>query len=250
MSMNHFGKGLVLLHLCISLLAMTWAAALFLQFTDLGWKEPRKNLELRTPSEYDKRAAALRESYRVVAGATPFLKKAQKNLGELEPYRAQNYLWYKQELARLQNDPNPIEVKEIKFDQGALVLDTAGKPFGRPQMGAKIEGLEKSQAAYETDLKKIHQEIANILKETSEWLEKQKDVTEKLNGPGEKGKVEKRGLYVLLENEKKAQDQARFEIEYLTPLWVSAKKEAEELLQRRQRLQKTLAGLQAATPGR
>lgn len=246
MNMNHLGKGLVLVHLFLSLLVMTWAAALFLQFTDLGWKEPRKELDVRVPSEFDKRAAALRESYRVLAGNTPFLKKTQKTLAELEPFRAQNYLWYKQELARLQSDPNPIEVKEIKYDKGVLILDTAGKPYGRPELGPKIDGLEKSQATYDKELQKINKEIEDAIKETSEWLEKQKDVTEKLNVKGEKGKVEKIGLYVLLENEKKAQDQARFEMEYLTPQWVSAKKEAEELLQRRQRLQKTLAGFKAA----
>ncbi len=247
MSKNHLGKGLVLVHLIISVLALTWAAALFLQFTDLGWKEPRQDLDLRVPSEFDKRAAALRESYRVLAGAAPFLKNSQKTLAEVEPQRAQNYLWYQQELARLRSAPNPIEVKEIKYDQGLVVLDTPGKPYGRPELGAKIDGLEKSQEAYENVLKKLHQEIGDTLKETSACLDKQKDLTEKLNGKGEKGKLEKKGLYVLLENEKKAQDQVRFEKEYLTPDWVSALKEADALRQRRQRLQRTLEGMQAAS---
>src|SRR5262249_12083200 len=42
MSMNNLGKLMVLLHLALSMLALTWAASIFLQFTDWGWKEPRK----------------------------------------------------------------------------------------------------------------------------------------------------------------------------------------------------------------
>lgn len=248
MSMNHIGKGLVFVHVTISLLAMGLAAGLFLRFIDLGWKEPRKDLDVRIPSEFDKRAAALRESYRVLASVTPFLKNAQAALTEVEPYLAQNHLWYQRELAKLRSDPNPIEVKEVKYAGGVLVLDPPGKPFGKPEMGAKIDGLDKSQVAYEAELKKLQKNIDDVLKESADWIAKQKDVTFKLNGKDDTGKVVKTGLYALLDNEKQAQDQARFEKEYLTPIWVEALKEADVLRQRRLGLEETLARLQKAIP--
>ena len=47
---NAFGKTLVLLNLAASMMALTWAAAISArQHMDFGWKEPRKDMDSRSP---------------------------------------------------------------------------------------------------------------------------------------------------------------------------------------------------------
>ena len=53
MTANKIGKTLVFLNLVLSLMALTWAGAIFLQQVDWGWKEPRKEIDGRVPSEID-----------------------------------------------------------------------------------------------------------------------------------------------------------------------------------------------------
>ena len=51
------------------------------------------------------------------------------------------------------------------------------------------------------------------------------------------------GIYALLEVEKKAQDAARFEKEYLQPIWARTLDEAASFANRRDSLQETLDAL-------
>src|SRR4051794_16614232 len=153
MSMNRIGKGLVLLRAAISILALSWAAGLFLQFTDWGWKEPRTDLGLRIPSEYDKRVAAFKEAVKARDLAMPAMQPARARLREAEERFGPNHLFYVQELARLRSSPDPIEVRYVKR-AGPIVLDTPDKPIGRPVLEEKVEGIAKSFDAYRADLKK------------------------------------------------------------------------------------------------
>jgi hypothetical protein len=64
-----------------------------------------------------------------------------------------------------------------------------------------------------------------------------------LNGKDKTGKVVKDGLYTLLEREAKAQNQAKFEKEYLLPRWVGALGEVRSFQERRKRLDETIEKL-------
>ena len=64
------------------------------------------------------------------------------------------------------------------------------------------------------------------MKQIRDWTAKEKEVTFILNGKDDLGKVQKNtvGIYSLLDAEKKAQDEARAEKEYLQPIWARAAK--------------------------
>src|SRR5690349_3872250 len=108
MIMNRIGKGLVLANTAASIVALSWAAGVYFQFTDWGWKEPRSELGLRIPSEYDKRTAAFKEAVKARDTAVPALQPAWASLRAAEEPFPQNHLFYKQELARLRSATDPI----------------------------------------------------------------------------------------------------------------------------------------------
>src|SRR5439155_2189 len=97
--------------------------------TDWGWKEPRAELGLRVPSEYDKRVGAFREAAKAAAIALPAVRPAQASVLEAKDRFAQNHLYYEQELARLHGSSEPVEVRQVKRP---IALDTPGKAIGRP----------------------------------------------------------------------------------------------------------------------
>lgn len=240
MSANTLGKTLVMLHLSLSMLALTWSASVFLQFTDWGWKEPRKELDVRIPSEYDKRAAALKEAYRARDMVYYTVKPAQANVREAENQFPVNSLWYDKTLVRLKSDPDPIEVKDIKFTGGVLDLDTPGKAIGKPVLDNPVPLVQKSLATYKDDLKKVLKEADVITAETRTWIEKAKDITFQLNGLDDDAKRVKTGLYDLMIVETNAQSKLKFEMDYLQPYWVDALKEAEIYRERRKLLEEAL----------
>jgi hypothetical protein len=237
--MNRIGKGLVLIHTAISILALSWAAGLFLQFTDWGWKEPRTDLGQRVPSEYDKRVAAFKEAVKARDLSLPGLVPARVSLRKAEDRFPQNHLDYKKELTRLEKSPDPIDVKYIKR-AGAIVLDVP--VIGKPVQEEKVNGIAKSYVSYIADLKKINQDIDIQTKEILDWTNKAQGITFLLTGKDilDKDVKNYKGIYALLEVEKQAQDQAKFEKEYLQPIWARAIEESDILSDRRGRLQETL----------
>jgi hypothetical protein len=236
--MNKLGKLLVLLHTALSVVAMAGALGVFLQFVDWGWKEPRKQLDQRVASEYDKRAAALKEAAKARDIAFARVKPAQDALRDAQQRFAGNHLVYLDKLDKLRNAIGALEVKEIKYNKDGVVLDTPGKVTGLPVFELKVDGIEKSYSAYQADLKKINGEIDDTVKETRKWTEALEAISDQLLG-----KNGAPGLYALLEDEKKAQDQAFFEKEYLQPRWARALEEAELFMSRRVGLEQTLQGL-------
>jgi len=247
MNMNRLGKILVVLNTVISLVALSWTLGLFFQITDWGWKEPRSELGLRVPSEYDKRTAAFRDAVKARDAVVPALKPAQASLREAEESFPQNHLFYKAELARLESSPDPIEVKYVK-KTGPLVLDTPGKSIGKPVLEEKVEGITKSYDAYRAELKKINEENDAEIKSIRGWTDKAQAITFILNGKDDTNKAVKNtmGVYALLDVEKKAQDQAKFEKEYLEPIWAATLQEADLYNNIRDRLQESLNRLRGS----
>lgn len=129
---NKLGKALVLAQVALSVLAMTWAAGIFLQFTDWGWREPRKELDVRVASEYDKRAAALKETLKARDLALVRVKPAQDALRDAQQRFPANHLYYVQELARLRASTGAVDLMAILYKDGFPQLDTpnnTGKPL-------------------------------------------------------------------------------------------------------------------------
>lgn len=256
MSANTLGKFLVFVQVVFSVLATTFAGAIYLQKIDWGWKEPRKDLYLRVPSEIDKRTAAVIEALRIKemamgkADMPGTLKASQAALAEAEPRFAQNHIWYAQNLVKLRSGPDPFDinadpVKEVKIVGGVVQLDTPiDKPrAGRPVLENPLPAIEKSYDKYAEDLKKIQDDIDKVEVNIKQLIAKEKETTFKLTGKDDAGMVVRIGLYTLFVDEKHMQDQMKFETDYLQPLWVEALDRAELFYERRERLEKTLAGM-------
>lgn len=247
MIMNRIGKGLVFVNTAASIVALSWAVGLFFQFSNWGWKEARVKEGWRIPSEYDKRAAVFKEGVKARDIALAGLVPARMALRDAEEHFADNHLFYVADLTRLRSATEPIEAKYIDND-GKIVLDTPGKETGKPVLKDKVDGIAKSLDAYRLDLKKLYEDIDKQIMEIRDWTAKEREVTFILNGKDDLGKVQKNtvGIYALLDAEKKAQDAARAEKEYLQPLWARARQEAQLLVERRQSLQETLDRLGGA----
>jgi hypothetical protein len=245
MNKNRIGKGLVLVHTAASIVALSWAAGLFLQFTDWGWKEPRSEMGFRVPSEYDKRAASFKDAVKTVAATVPPLVPARKAWHDAEERFGENHLFYNEELARLRESTElTLVVKPIKM-AGEVVLDTPR--IGKPVLDeAPIKEITKSYLLYAADLKAINDNIQKENEKLREWTDKAEKITVLLNAKDKDNKRRKDavGIYDLLEGEKKAQDQADAEKEYLQPIWVRALREAARLTEVREDLETTLERLQ------
>lgn len=238
---NYLGKTLVFLTLAGSLFALTWAAAIFFQKVDWGWKEPRKDLDQRVASELDKRIAAHAQALRAVAR---FKDEPARSHGELLTVRRAfpaNHLFYVAELKRLRESPDdPLDVKGVQYSGGVIQLDAP--VVGKPVLAEAVTGITKSREGYEAELASVQKAITKTNQAIEAWVAKEKELTLKLIGVrDDQGKVVKMGVYDLLEEEKRAQDQARYERdEYLEPRTVRARQEASQQRDRNRRMQGTL----------
>jgi hypothetical protein len=240
MNKNRIGKGLVLIHTAASLIALSWALGVFLQFTDWGWTEPRSEFGFRVPSEYDKRAASFKDAVKTVAATVPYLAPARTAWHQAEERFGANHLFYVEELARLHGSTEAtLVVKPVKM-AGEVVLDTPR--IGKPAFDEPIKEVTKSYASYVADLKALNDDIQTKNKELREWTEKAEKITALLNAKDKDGQRRKDavGIYDLLEVEKKAQDQADAEKEYLQPIWAQARNEAAALSARQDSWQQVL----------
>ncbi len=247
MSMNHLGKFLVVVQTALSVLALAWAIAIYLQRVDWGWKEPREDLGFRVPSEIDKRIAALQQDTNLRVQAQPVLRQALKVVDAREKDFYGNHEWYNRILTELKTSPNPLQVKQLnvraKPNPGETVLVLT--PSGRPELG-DATGLDKSYQSYMKEEKTTLEEIAKTQKRIDQLIAKGKEQIFYLNGKDEANVVIKPGLYSMLIDEKALHDQLRFETEYLTELWVDVRKNADIFLSRRRGLQNTLGRLEQA----
>ena len=242
--MNSIGKSLVIIHTALSLLALACAAAMFLQFVDWGWKQPRLDVSERVPSELDKRIAAVNEAKRASDLVTPSLKKAQDDLLAAMDRYGDNHLFYRDELQRLEkhaDDKTPIVVKEVKVENNVVKLDAPR--IGVPVLEQKVDGIDKSLKQYEALLygqNALYKQLKDVEGELRDLTAKAALITAQLNGLDDKGNKTKVGLYDLLEEEAQMQSRIRFEKAYIQPQWADAIKDAQDFSERRERLQQAL----------
>jgi hypothetical protein len=242
---NNLGKALVLVTAALSLAFLAWAVAIYTQTLDWGWKDPRKELGERVPSEIDKRIAAVKQAAAFRARAEAGVKEGRVNLARAEDDYAGNVLLYRDKLAELRSADGKIDIRGLKYEKGVLGRKDQQRATSPPVFDEKpLPGLEKSTAGYLKELEDLQARLVAITGEIDNLIKKENELTVNLNGQkDEDGKVVKVGLYELLEREKKTQEQIRAESDYLQPLWVEELSQAQHLMERMSQLEKRLKEL-------
>src|SRR5262245_36031841 len=161
MNVNKVGKGLVLGFTAASMVALAWAIGVYFQFTDWGWKEPRKDIDMRIASEFDKRVAALNDATSALESVLPAATTAQTSLREAEDAFRANNLYYRSDLQNLRSGQKDLEIKSVTFKEGKLALEK-GKATGRPVLGDKVGEISKSYKSYENEWKEKQVQIAKL----------------------------------------------------------------------------------------
>jgi hypothetical protein len=251
--MNNLGKFLVLIHLALSMVALTWATGLYFQFLDYGWIEPRLFLDKRIASEFDKRHVSHAQAKEGVEKTIPPMNALIKDIGEARERFALNHLLYLDYLDKLKNavskDGKPLVFMK-PVTKGGTLLTTKGRPYDPPSFPEVLAGIEKSYKGYKDERTEVEKKIYVELAKDLEWQGKLKGITLVLLGKKVKGEPAEPGLYDLLEEEKRAQDKAKHELEYLEKIWAPTVQEAEVFILRQARLEKTLADLRKARKGK
>jgi len=239
--MNKIGKFLILVHVTLCVLLMTWAAGLFLKFYDLGWKEPRKDVSYYVPSEIDQRTAAYFAFLRSKDAAIAPIKPAQDAWIEATKKYPENHFFYQKELDQLRNGKEDLEIKTFEVKDTGIVTDTPGKAIGKPVLSQAIDGIDRSQSRLFADMAESKTKLEELTKEIQTQIAKNASIDEKLKGVGDKP-----GIYLLLDEEAKIQEAIRFERDYLQPIWAGALEEARLFTERYERMKATLDRLNAA----
>lgn len=230
--MNQFGKYLVIFQTALSLIFMTWAVMVYMQFNDFGWKEPKKVWETkdtgyRVASMLDKRTAVLYELYRQKERALPGVKPALDTLTETMEFFPKNHQFYVTELDKVRNSDVDISPKQLIWKDGDLVLETAGKPLGKPVMKGAVGGIDKSTKTVTLERNKILEDIEKITPEIADLVKKSDEITIQLYGTkDDKGNSLDIGLYEILEIERLLQDKLVAEKDDITPRYVDAERRA------------------------
>ena len=231
--MERFGKSLVFVHLGLSLLAASWAFALY--FNRIDWTakkgqggQPDGEL-VPLMAEYDNLART---------GIRPGQKRVADNRKPLEfheAWRPYERAWYATQLRILRGDvAGPIKQLSRGPDGTVLMDPTYGQPgktdilaMQAPQVGGKPIEL-KPLLEYDTT---IPRKVEEILKET-EKLKKEAErdavATNLLKGP--------KGLHARLQFEKRKYDDVVQEYKDLRPKWLNNMVELKQLEELRQRL--------------
>jgi hypothetical protein len=247
--MNYIAKALVLIQVALSLLAMTWAAALCFLATDWGMTKPRLEATERAPSELDKRVAAAKQAFQARDMVVPGVEKAQDKLYGTMARFYKNHLFYRNTLAQLRSGTGPIQVKEIKFENDAPVFDADVAGIDKSYLEYRKELLGKTDKS-EDDPEALYHKLMVLNEEVRDLIQKNEKLTRQLNGTDAAGKKVQLGLYDLLEHEAQMQTQIRFEKQYLEPQWASALEQRRSFEERRGGLERTLERLREALGGK
>lgn len=229
---DRFGRMLVIGQTALSLVFMTWAVMVYLQFNDYGWKEPKKVWETkdtgyRVASKLDKRTAVLHDMYRQKDRAIPAIKPALDTLTETMEFFPKNHQFYVAELEKVKSSDEAISPKQLTWKDGQLVVDTPNKPLGKPVMKTPVAGIDKSTKTVTNELNKILEEIEAITPQIRDLVKNSDEITIQLYGTkDDKGNSLDIGLYEVLENEDKLQQKIAAEKEYITPRYVDAERRA------------------------
>jgi hypothetical protein len=250
---NFIGKGLVLIHTILCLFGLGLALLVYFEFVDWGRSTPRLiagepakggPTGTRIASEFDKSLVIYQDA---LAGRNLVLAPIQPtedSLREVEGRLGPNHLFYVAELKRLRSASEPIEVKG--FPIGPAPTDAPGKAYGKAVPSVKVEGLERSIAASQEELKQELAKLDPLQEQLRELAKKNSDVTYQVTGRDEKGVKRTHGIFELVNQEFDTQQRLKAEREFIQPYTASVVEEARRYGIRRQGLEDTLNGLDQA----
>jgi hypothetical protein len=228
------GKILVVLNVGLSLIFLSWAVLTFTQATDWGFKDPRKDIVGQPiPSEIKKREAKLAEVKKTATPAVVAWRNASADLAAVEKRVPENHVWYVQQMKLADSAKGAVAVKELKREEGRLVLDAA--PWGHPVLDKQV--ADKSLEGYKDDFQTVQANIDTVRKNIAKLSETEKDLTAQINGSLDESGAHKKGILDLLELEAETQRRVKTEIDYIKPLWVQELMDAQLLIERQQQLE-------------
>jgi hypothetical protein len=250
---NLLGKTLALTFGGLAIMLMIFAAALYFNAVDIGWKQPARvyrETDARKPGDlgavaggFDKRDAAARKLIRIKYDALARLGSAQASFLEVEPYLGNNRLKGDAVLEKLYNAPEALVIRDLKVEDNGMLAFEPGthRQLGFPVLEPPIKEVTKSFKSYLVDLDAVNKKLLQVLSETADVLHKEKDLTDRMIGEidqegkskRENGAVVRPGWYYLLEAEATAQTELKREIEYVQPLWTKELVDAQGLVSRR-----------------
>ncbi len=111
--MNILGKLLVFLNTGLSVVFLILALGIYTHQVDWGWKEPRKELGERIPSEIDKRTAVVKMVGKTKREAVARVEIAQQNLYMARYKWPLAHIWMQKELEKLDSVPSNIAQKHV-----------------------------------------------------------------------------------------------------------------------------------------
>jgi len=232
------GKSLVLVTTAVSGVFLAWSIAVYTQTIDWGWKEPRKELGERVPSEFDKRVAAVKETATFLERGQAVAGDAADTLAVAEQDYPTNVLLYRNKLAELKSADGKIKVEELKYNNGVLARFPEKDPRATspPVFNGVVKDAEKSTAGYRKEFNKLDADIVAVTGKIDKMIKQEGELTINLNGI----KGVKAGMYELQEKEKTMQDKLQDTMDKLQPLWVRELVNAQLLLARMGRLDQRL----------
>lgn len=245
MNMNVLGKSLVMVHLSLAMIALTWATGLYFQFLDYGWIEPRKDLDKRVASEFEKRVATYVIAREEVKKDLPNLRAFSLDMHRMRQHFADNHVVYHDILQAMAAGEIPKGKKELRFpkititDTGLLELKDAN-PYAPPKfLPGALEDVDDSRKGYVQRRKDYLKQIEDEIQLGRELNLKHTDITRLLLGKDGAKPGDAPGIYELLADEKIRQDEYRFELNYLEKIWAPVLQDAESLTRRKRELEKT-----------
>jgi len=263
---NLLGKTLAVITAGLGIVFLFLALGIYTHQVDWGWREPRKELGERVPSEIDKRTAAVRQAAGAKNLAEQALKQAQGQLAGAEVSWSKYPLWAEKTLQSLYSGKDPkMDIRQIELTKGKVQVVPVPQGFGQALLKDKVvfsysDGKEvhtvdvqKSFEAYHAELADLQAKFHKVNEQLAQEVVGQQNITLQLNGESDPatGRELKPGLHDLLEKEIALQKQIKNELENLRPLWVREMVDAQLLLERQRQLlarKKELEGALAA-PG-
>ncbi len=253
---NLLGKTLVVLNLALSVVFLAFATAVYMNKVDWGWKEPRKQLNARVPSEIDKRTAAVKSFLRLRDEVEAALAKEQMDLEANEQIWGDYHLDYAHMIDQLYNAAGDIKVQNIKIEKGVLAENKTqpGKPMLQDAIVVYTDGagnktpVTKSFKELDEMQRKLQAEAKKLTQDLVAETEKQKETTDLIAGIYDpKGKKIKIGIHDAIEEEKQLQKTVMQTIETIEPVWVRKLVDSQILVERRDALLARLKELQGKT---
>ncbi len=241
---NFLGKTLTLLFTMASVMGLVLAFAIFMQFPDLGWTDPRRvviDVEKKDGSDvfkfgrvaslFDKTAASLFDSYRAKEAAVPPLEPVYKALRDTEEHWPTNRLFFDAEMRKIKGVAgNDADIVLKDLENGANPFD---KPrLGKPKLGSEVPGVTKTIASSKAE----HTNIMNQQIKVTKGIDAKIEDLEKIT-------LQMAALVKEIDREYKLQEKVKEEFAYLQPAWARALEEARSEVQRQNGLKATIEQL-------